>query len=158
MHNRRYFDLFLNAEVDRSRRLGLCLVVMILDIDYFKEYNDAFGHLAGDQALQVVARCIQQERRAADVAARIGGEEFALILPETEIDGALKVTEKIRRAVAAHLPELQSPLTLSMGISLLKGDEIETVSIVQQADQALYEAKGRGRNQVRVFGPQGSSR
>jgi diguanylate cyclase (GGDEF)-like protein len=155
VYNRRYFDLFLNAEADRSRRFDHPLVVMILDIDHFKEYNDSFGHQAGDRALQFVAQCIQQERRGADVVARIGGEEFAIILPETDVEGALRVAEKIRRAIAASLPELQRPLTLSIGISLLNGQEIETESIIQQADLALYEAKGRGRNQVCVFDRQG---
>jgi len=73
VYNRRYFDLFLNNEVDRSQRLGRGLGIMMLDIDYFKEYNDAFGRPAGDKALQFVARCIHQERRSADVVARIGG-------------------------------------------------------------------------------------
>lgn len=150
VYNRRYFDLFLDNEVDRSRRFGRGLGIMMLDIDHFKEYNDSFGHPAGDKALQSVARCIHQERRSADVVARIGGEEFALILPETDVDGVLKVAEKIRIAMTS-LSDLKRPLTLSMGISVLHGTEIEVEMIIRQADLALYEAKGRGRDQICVF-------
>ena len=150
VYNRRYFDLFLSSEVDRSRRFGHALAVIILDIDHFKEYNDAFGHPAGDKALQFVARCIHQERRSADVVARIGGEEFALILPETDVEGVLKVAEKIRIAIARP-SDLKRPLTLSIGISILHGTDIEEEIIIRQADLALYEAKGRGRDQICVF-------
>ena len=154
VYNRRYFDLFLKNEVDRSRRFGRGLGIMMLDIDHFKEYNDAFGHPAGDKALQFVARCLRQERRSADVVARIGGEEFALILPETEADGALKVAEKIRAAITG-LSDLRRPLTLSMGICILHGTDIEAEAIVRQADLALYEAKGRGRDQICFFEDKG---
>ena len=154
VHNRRYFDLFLANEVDRSRRVSHDLGIMMIDIDYFKEYNDTFGHPAGDKALQSVARCLQQERRSADVVARIGGEEFALILPETEVDGARNVAEKIRGAIS-DLSELKRPITVSIGISVLPAAKIETEVMIQQADVALYEAKRRGRNQVCVFSERG---
>ena len=150
VYNRRYFDIFLNNEVDRSLRFRRDLAIIMLDIDHFKEYNDTFGHPAGDKALQLVAQCIQKERRSADVVARIGGEEFAIILPETEMGGALQVAEKIRGAMT-NLSELRSPLTLSMGISLLQGTDIEVAEFVQQADLALYEAKRMGRNRIRIF-------
>jgi len=150
IYNRRYFDLFLKNEVDRSRRFGRYLSIMMIDIDHFKEYNDSFGHQAGDKALQFVAQCIYQERRSADMVARVGGEEFALILPEINVDGALKVAEKIRTAIAKP-SDLKRPLTLSIGISILHGTEIEAEVIIQQADLALYEAKGRGRDQICVF-------
>jgi diguanylate cyclase (GGDEF)-like protein len=150
VHNRRYFDLFLSNEVDRSRRSHHGLGIILLDIDYFKEYNDTFGHPAGDKALQLVARCLQQERRSADVVARVGGEEFALILPETDLEGASNVAEKIQAAVS-NASELKRALTVSIGISVLHGPEIEADLIIQQADFALYEAKRRGRNQICIF-------
>lgn len=150
VYNRRYFDIFLNNEVDRSLRFRRDLAIIMMDIDHFKAYNDSFGHPAGDKALQLVAQCIQKERRSADVVARIGGEEFAIILPETEMGGALQVAEKIRDAMTS-LSELRCPLTLSMGISLLQGTEIEVAEFVQQADLALYEAKRMGRNRIRIF-------
>ncbi len=151
VYNRRYFDLFLNNEVDRSQRFGRYLSIMMLDIDHFKAYNDSFGHQAGDRALQFVARCIQQERRSADMVARIGGDEFALILPEIDVDGALKVAEKIRTAIMTSPSNLKRSLTLSIGISILHGTDIEAEVIIQQADLALYQAKRRGRDQICVF-------
>ena len=150
-YNRRYFDLFLNNEVDRSRRFGRTLGIMMLDIDHFKAYNDTFGHQVGDKALQLIARCLQQERRTADVVARIGGEEFALILPETGVLGAILVAEKIRVAIQQANTALKRSLTLSIGISTLQGTDIDAEVLVQQADLALYEAKGKGRDQICVF-------
>jgi len=150
VYNRRYFDLFLHNEMDRVRRFGRGLTVIILDIDHFKEYNDAFGHPAGDKALQFVAQCLQKGRRDADVVARIGGEEFALILPETEAGGALKVAGRIRDDMIS-LSNLRRPLTLSMGISVVHGADIEAEMLIQQADLALYEAKRTGRNRICVF-------
>jgi diguanylate cyclase (GGDEF)-like protein len=150
IYNRRYFDIFLSNEVERSRRFGRDLAIIMIDIDFFKQYNDSFGHPAGDRALQFVVTCLQKGRRKADVLTRIGGEEFALILPETGLVGALQVTERIRTALT--LPsELKSPLTLSMGISTLHGNDIEADVLIQQADLALYEAKHTGRNRICVF-------
>jgi len=154
LYNRRYFDLFLANEVDRSRRFSHSLGVMMIDIDFFKDYNDSFGHPAGDKALQFVARCLQKERRSADVVTRIGGEEFALILPETDVEGASKVAEKIRAAISSS-SDLKRTLTVSIGISILQTTQIETEVIIQQADEALYEAKRKGRNQVCVFNGNG---
>lgn len=153
VYNRRYFDLFLANEVDRSRRFNHRLGILILDIDHFKKYNDAYGHPAGDKALQFLARCLQQERRSADVVARIGGEEFALILPETDVEGAWNVAEKIREAVR-YSPDLKRSITVSIGISVLHGTKVEGDIMIQQADLALYEAKKRGRNRVCIYDPQ----
>ena len=150
IYNRRYFDLFLSNEVERSRRFEHDLTIIMIDIDYFKKYNDAFGHPAGDKALQFVVLCLQKGRRKADVLTRIGGEEFAIILPETGIVGALEVVERIRAALTIP-SELKHPLTLSMGISTLHGNEIEADVLIQQADLALYEAKRTGRDRTCIF-------
>jgi diguanylate cyclase (GGDEF)-like protein len=150
IYNRRYFDLFLSNEVERSRRFGRDLAIIMIDIDHFKMYNDSFGHPAGDKALQVVAMCIKNGRRRADVLARVGGEEFALILPETGISGALEVADSIRLALKVP-SDLQRPLTLSLGISTLHGEDIEVDTLIQQADHALYEAKRTGRDRICVF-------
>jgi diguanylate cyclase (GGDEF)-like protein len=150
IHNRRYFDIFLNNEVNRSVRVGSGLAIILLDIDHFKNYNDTFGHPAGDKVIQNVARCIQEGRRTTDVAARIGGEEFALILPETQIEGAQIVAEKIQQVIASS-PNFEHPITVSIGISALSGAEIHAESLVKHADLALYDAKQTGRNCIRIF-------
>jgi diguanylate cyclase (GGDEF)-like protein len=150
IYNRRFFDLSLRNEIERGRRFQRSLALVTIDIDHFKQYNDTFGHPAGDLALQIVARCLQQGRRSADVVSRIGGEEFALILPETEAEGALMVAEKIRMAVSDQ-SELKSFLTLSMGVGILHGAALEAQRLIKQADLALYEAKRIGRNRVCVF-------
>ncbi len=149
--NRRYFDLFLNNEVDRSRRFGRTLGIMMLDIDHFKAYNDTFGHQEGDKALQLMAGCLEKERRTADVVARVGGEEFALILPETGALGAIYVAKKICVALREAGAALKRPLTLSIGISTLQGTDIDAEVLIQQADLALYEAKRKGRDQICIF-------
>jgi len=150
VHNRRYFDLFLNNEVNRSKRLGKEMAIIMLDIDHFKKYNDSFGHPAGDKAIQNVAGCIKEGRRTADVVARIGGEEFALILPETHVEGALIVAEKIRSAIMDS-SDFEHPITISVGISVSSRTDIDAEILVKEADQALYEAKQTGRNRVCVF-------
>jgi diguanylate cyclase (GGDEF)-like protein len=97
-----------------------------------------------------VALCLQKGHRTADVVARVGGEEFALILPETDVIGALEVAERIRAAIT-NSSELKQPLTLSMGVSTLHGTNVETDLLIQQADLALYEAKRTGRNRICTF-------
>lgn len=149
--NRRYFDLFLKNEVDRSRRFGRTLSIMLVDIDHFKSYNDTFGHPVGDKALQLIVRCLQQERRDSDVVARIGGEEFAVILPETGAAGATHVAEKIRLTLRDAGRSLPRPLTLSIGISMLRGTEIDAELLIHQADLALYESKAKGRDQICIY-------
>ena len=150
IHNRRYFDIFLNNEVNRSLRTGTRLAIILLDIDHFKNYNDTFGHQAGDKVIQDVARCITEGRRTTDMAARIGGEEFALILPETHMKGAQIVAAKIQEVIHTA-PYIEHPITVSMGISALSGEDIDAKTLVKEADVALYEAKQKGRNRICVF-------
>lgn len=150
IHNRRYFDLFLNNEVNRSNRLGHELAIIILDIDHFKTYNDTYGHPAGDKAIQNVAHYVTSGRRSGDTIARIGGEEFALILPETSIEGALTVAEKIRSAITGS-SVFECSITVSMGISASAGTVIEAGRLLKQADSALYQAKRTGRNRICVY-------
>jgi diguanylate cyclase (GGDEF)-like protein len=150
LHNRRYFDLFLKNEIDRSRRFSRNLAVIMADIDYFKEYNDLFGHLAGDIALQQVAHCLAESIRNADVVARVGGDEFAFILPETDRSGALKLIKKIRKSIS-RVVGLERQLTMSFGISELSEKALTAQSLLDLADQALYRAKRKSRNRPRDY-------
>jgi diguanylate cyclase (GGDEF)-like protein len=148
VYNRRYFEILLEKEADRSRRYARALAVIMIDIDRFKDYNDAFGHPAGDEALREIAGCIRNgARRGLDVVTRYGGEEFAVILPETDGDGAWTVAETIRRGIEGSDRFLRR-LTVSAGIAAIHGDPIDAQILVRQADRALYRAKRRGRNRT----------
>src|SRR5262249_24823927 len=153
--NRRYFDTFLAEEIARARRSKQELSLALCDVDFFKAYNDHYGHQAGDECLRQVARVLQGAcRRPADLAARYGGEEFALVLPETGVGGAVQVGEAVRTAIL----ELQVPhehsgiarhVTLSVGIAgVLPGMDTDAERLIATADQALYQAKKLGRNRV----------
>ena len=153
LNNRRYFDLFLVSEIDRSRRYERDLAILMLDVDCFKTYNDTHGHPAGDVALQAVATSITAGRRAVDIGVRYGGEEFAVILPETDLDGALIVAEEIRCRVAA-LQGLERTITVSVGVATLEAGDTP-VQLVAKVDNALYEAKRTGRNKICIHTAQG---
>jgi len=151
IHNRRYFELLLQKEVERSQRYNRRLAAIMIDIDHFKRYNDSFGHPAGDDALRRVAEDIQNSaRRGLDVVTRYGGEEFAIILPETDTEGALIVAETIRRHVADDTRFLRT-MSVSLGISSLSGDQLSHDTLLDRADRALYQAKNQGRNRTVVF-------
>ena len=153
--NRRQFDSYLDQEWQRLGREQGYLSLILLDIDHFKQYNDYYGHLAGDDCLKQVAQCLQQlTRRPADLAARYGGEEFALILPNTKGQGACQLAQKIKTELfLLQIPHARSPvspyLTCSMGIaSAIPQDKHSAIELIDQTDQALYQAKGQGRNQI----------
>lgn len=154
--NRRTFDNRLAEEWRRGERHGAPLSLIIIDVDFFKQYNDGYGHQAGEECLKRVALTIQKElSRAEDLAARIGGEEFAVLLPHTPLEGAMTVAERIRRAVAgARLPHDKSTVaahvTVSMGIVSSNAD-IPLADFVARADQALYRAKKEGRNRAELY-------
>ena len=147
VYNRRFLELFLKKEVERCQRFKRDLSVIMLDIDDFKKYNDNYGHPAGDYLLQQVAKYLLNRGRKLDIVARYGGDEFAVILPETGETGALKVAEDIR-AVAASLLKTKYHPTISLGVAVVQGDEYGAEEIIQNADRALYEAKRTGRNKV----------
>lgn len=157
--NRRYFDTYLADEILRAQRTKKTLALILCDVDYFKPYNDHYGHQAGDQCLRQVAAAIRYCcRHPADMAARYGGEEFALILPETELSGGVQVAEDIRNAVAqlriAHEhSKVTSYVSISAGVAVyLPGTVITANQLVAAADEALYQAKGSGRNRVVALG------
>jgi diguanylate cyclase (GGDEF)-like protein len=153
--NRGNFDVQLQREVARAKRARSPISVVLVDVDYFKRYNDHYGHPAGDACLRMVAEALQSAcRRPADFVARYGGEEFVLVLPETPAEGALLVAEVARAAVVGcaipHAPAAGTPfVTISAGVATAApGDDIGPDRLVAAADAALYRAKDSGRNRV----------
>ena len=153
LRSRRYVGELLAIEVLRSTRYKTPLSVLMCDLDNFKRVNDSFGHPAGDAVLARAGAVIRDSLRASDVAGRYGGEEFLLVLPHTEIEGASTLAERVRASieetefdVGAKAPH---PVTVSVGVAVLgAGQSID--ALVAEADEALYEAKGAGRNRVVV--------
>lgn len=153
--NRRRFDEYFNVEWWRMMREQTPLSLILCDIDFFKAYNDTYGHIAGDNCLQQVATAITTAvKRPADLVARYGGEEFAVILPNTDVQGAIHVAEKIRSQVKAleivHINSSISPhITLSLGVATtVPSHESNPTILLAMADKALYKAKELGRNKV----------
>lgn len=158
--NRRQFDITLSQEWQRSIRSETPLSLIFADIDFFKRYNDHYGHQAGDDCLRKVADTLQLTvHRPADLVSRYGGEEFVMILPDTTEEGALAVAEKtLKSIIDLHIPHAASDIadhvSLSMGVATMypkDGDPDE--ELVRAADQALYRAKGSGRNCIEVASP-----
>jgi diguanylate cyclase (GGDEF)-like protein len=149
-YNRRSFEMQLDKDLMMAKRLHQPLSLIILDLDRFKNLNDSAGHDAGDQALRQLADCFRQELRGVDTAARFGGDEFALILPQAYADGALVVAERVR----ARIEQIKIPgfgkLTSSLGIATFPVDAGTRAELLRAADEALYRAKRAGRNQVCV--------
>jgi len=159
--NRRSFDETLAQELNRARRNGQRLSLIMLDVDFFKKFNDQYGHVAGDACLQAVAGAVARSvGRTEDLAARYGGEEFAVILPGTGTAGALDVAEAIRAAVVAlQIPHAASAIdvvTVSLGAATLEPDlgrHADAKELIRQADALLYQSKNSGRNRVTIHTP-----
>lgn len=157
LSNRRHFDEYLELEWRRSLRDQTQLSLLMIDVDYFKSYNDCFGHLEGDEALRKVAAAIRDaSARPSDLPARYGGEEFALVLPNTSPGGARLVAEKLRQSVAAmkiaHISPIEgSSLSISIGLSTMVPQQGSNCrELILAADKGLYLAKHNGRNQVGI--------
>lgn len=151
--NRAYFELFLAVEIRRSKRHGDSFSAAMVDLDRFKNFNDTYGHAAGDEALRTVARIMRQSVRRSDLVARYGGEELVLIMPRTTLDQARKRLEAIREAVAGEPVELPKreksvPLTVSAGVAAWPTDGDNPEDLVHIADARLFQAKALGRNRV----------
>ncbi len=147
LNNRFAFEEELRYEVHRARESDSPLSLLLLDADHFKSYNDDFGHPAGDDAIRTIAGYLKDSLRTTDFVARIGGEEFVIILPEASRKSARALAERCHKALelaAWH----ERPITLSIGISSLDGRNINTSTLISEADQALYHSKATGRNRV----------
>lgn len=160
LFNRRFLLSCLENETARSRRYGLPLSALLLDIDHFKRINDLHGHDVGDLALRHVARCCQDSVRQTDIVSRYGGEEFAILLPSTPLAGAQEVAERLRSTIAQSaiaLPQGATERTLcctvSVGVAEFDPSSREIDAFLKQADEALYEAKRSGRNRVIAASP-----
>jgi diguanylate cyclase (GGDEF)-like protein len=149
--NRRQFDEAGRAEFSRSARHGHALAAIMLDLDHFKRVNDTYGHAAGDAVLAAAAGICRRLLRVSDIAARIGGEEFCLLLPETDARGAAVLAERLRASIAGlAFGAKASPLkvTASFGISERAGDGDSFEALIGRSDKALYRAKTNGRNRI----------
>jgi diguanylate cyclase (GGDEF)-like protein/putative nucleotidyltransferase with HDIG domain len=151
--NRRGFRELLDLELERARRGGTAMGVLVGDLDDFKDVNDRSGHHVGDLALQRVARLLCEGKRQIDAAARVGGEEFALIVPDTELDDAFALAERLRHAVRDEFAGDPTPLTISFGLSVYPEHGETAASLLHAADQALYAAKQSGRNRTARHSP-----
>ncbi len=153
--NRRRFNEMLDVEWRRCLRTKLPLSLLMIDVDHFKAYNDRFGHGAGDLCLATIANTLAAElARPGDVVARYGGEEFAVVLPETDTEGALQTAERLRTAIIvkdfskAAVGESRS-VTISIGCAtILPQDDLDSIKLIESADKKLYQAKAAGRNRV----------
>jgi len=156
IYNRHYIEDILSKEFSRSQRYGGLFSLIMMDLEYFKEINDRFGHLAGDTVLRSVTSIIDKMLRDSDTFGRYGGEEFAIILPETPLEHAMLVAKRISTTIAADPIPYEGkaiPITISAGVaqshSLLRRHE----DLIREADTALYQSKKQGRNRVTQFRP-----
>ncbi len=152
LHNRRYLETHLRGLLDEAQTNGRALSILITDIDYFKRINDTHGHDAGDIVLRDFAGRLRRHIRGIDLACRYGGEEFVVIMPDTELEVARHVGERLRECIAdepfAISSAISLPVTASVGISTLQSLDDTPLTLIKRADNALYEAKRLGRNQV----------
>jgi diguanylate cyclase (GGDEF)-like protein/putative nucleotidyltransferase with HDIG domain len=148
LHNHRNFHERLEQEIARGSRFGTTFSLIMLDLDLFKAYNDIYGHLAGDQLLRKVGQAIENSVRAIDLAFRYGGEEFTVLLPETRLDDAYRVAERIRKTIETRASFREMPVTASLGIASWPNDGVMKEEIISRADAALYRAKQTGRNRT----------
>jgi diguanylate cyclase (GGDEF)-like protein len=151
--NRRSFDLRFREEISRSSRFGHTFSLLMIDIDGFKKFNDEFGHPKGDAVLRALGALMRSASREGDVPCRVGGEEFAFILPETGKGDGLVFAERFRRRVESSVmaPDSLNPITVSIGVAAYPDDGRSPDEIVWAADEALYESKRAGRNRVTAY-------
>jgi diguanylate cyclase (GGDEF)-like protein len=153
--NRQYFDRIAAEEFDKAQAAKRHLSILFVDLDHFKDINDNYGHQTGDDVLRAVAWLIQKACRNTDIVARYGGEEIVVVLPSTIAGDAVKIGEEIREIVAKQTEErLGITITVSVGVASYPEDGVSLKSILEKADQALYQAKQTGRNRVCMYNDQ----
>jgi diguanylate cyclase (GGDEF)-like protein len=150
IYNRLHFGHFLDAEIDRVKRYGGTFSIIFFDLDRFKEINDEYGHLVGDEVLKRVVEVVGKANRNADIFARYGGEEFIILAPSTDINGARVHAERLRNDIEHHRFSEINKLTCSFGVSEYKPGVDDVTSLFKRADTALYNAKKLGRNRVQT--------
>ncbi len=161
LYNRRFLEESLNREIARCSRKGTGFALLMIDVDHFKRFNDTHGHDAGDSVLRAAGQAVQRICRDGDIACRFGGEEFAVVAPDTDSQGALvlcnRILELARGLRLSHNGRTLGPITVSIGLAMFPGDGETVKAIVQSADKALYAAKGAGRDRVVVAGQEAVS-
>ncbi len=145
LNNRHAFELSLQQAMERARRQQQPLGMMVLDLDHFKQINDQLGHAEGDEVLRRVARAMEAATRDSDLLFRFGGDEFVILLPETDAEGLVRVAERLQRRIQQESHDYGKPFTISMGLATWQGG-MNGAALFRQADAALYRAKGKGRN------------
>jgi diguanylate cyclase (GGDEF) domain len=160
LYNRRYFNEAYDREWKNSIIAKTPISLIMIDIDYFKKYNDTYGHLKGDECLATVSKEIKQSaRKPTDIVSRFGGEEFIMILPKTDINNAVLLAKSILKAVenlniAHESSSINKRITLSIGIaSMIANENVNMDIFLKMADDALYEAKNNGRNCIKIYTP-----
>lgn len=152
LNNRRYFFELANREIERSRRFGNPLSLLMFDVDHFKQVNDIHGHEAGDRVLKHVSGLCKSALRKIDIAGRIGGEEFAVLLPGTSGEMAWEVAERLRKAIGEAVLTLEAgkiSITVSIGVTSWHGGDDDLDAMLRRVDKGMYKAKEDGRNRVR---------
>ena len=158
LNNRRTFLTLAETEWTRFRRYSRPMALLMCYIDHFKSVNDTYGHDVGDDVIKTVADILQKQKRPSDIAGRLGGEEFALVLPEATLDSAVAAGERLRKLVADHVitaggTRIGIAVTISVGASICHAATTGVEELIKQADLALYEAKRSGRNHVCRYTP-----
>ena len=154
LYNRRYFFERMEREVERAKRYNRKLSLLMIDIDHFKNYNDTYGHLHGDEVLRQIAVTLEKNLRKVDIVARYGGEEFLVLLPETDKRNGVRVAEKLRKSVEKHdfhskVPNLgPGKISITLGVSSFPMDTDDSFELLDMADKAMYFGKAQGRNRV----------
>lgn len=148
--NHRFFQEKMRREVDRAQRHDRFFSLIMIDVDFFKAYNDKYGHPAGDRALNKIAQHLNKATRGADTVSRYGGEEFAMVLPETNKTAAMEVAERIRAQMEKTIVDTENnhAFTFSIGVSSFPENGKTAEELIDKADKALYQAKKKGRNKV----------